>query len=387
LGPTGPTGFTGPTGNTGSTGSPGSVGLRGQTGPIGYATQILSGLGAPQDASGAFGDFYIDISDVSGTFFYGPKDLVFNPVTGGSINFGSSGNAKYFSYAAGDIDIGSSTPFTIETWYNFQGSNNPPIGFDADNTCTIFALGLVPFPAYYGELPKIALTIQPLSTGIGFPRTCFVVSGVDFSSNSLVWGDDIGEDFPSLNAWHNVAVTYDGTDALALFVDGTEVATQNIGAIDFTDVTNPFTIGNQSYGGDPTLNAYYGLMTNFQISNVVRYTGTYTPNTVPLVPDANSLLLLDASNEAGFLYDSGINTLTAINVGTVFSKYTPFADPVITWTNIVPLIGPTGVTGPRGPSGEIGPPGSGSTINWTGPYNAGTTYNVNDGVIGADGNG
>jgi hypothetical protein len=40
-----------------------------------------------------------------------------------------------------------------------------------------------------------------------------------------------------------------------------------------------------------------------------------------------------------------------------------------------------------GGTGYTGPTGSGAFINWTGPYNAGTTYNLNDGVIGPDGNG
>ena len=67
------------------------------------------------------------------------------------------------------------------------------------------------------------------------------------------------------------------------------------------------------------------------------------------------------------------------------------------WVQGLSPYGSTGAIGPTGPggtggggssgTGATGPTGSTATINWTGPYNAGTTYNLNDGVIGADGYG
>ena len=54
---------------------------------------------------------------------------------------------------------------------------------------------------------------------------------------------------------------------------------------------------------------------------------------------------------------------------------------------VLPNVGQGSGGGGGGGTGYTGPTGSGAFINWTGPYNAGTTYNLNDGVIGADGYG
>jgi hypothetical protein len=55
---------------------------------------------------------------------------------------------------------------------------------------------------------------------------------------------------------------------------------------------------------------------------------------------------------------------------------------------VLPNVGQgSGGGGGGGSTGATGPTGSGGIINWTGPYNAGTTYNLNDGVIGPDGYG
>lgn len=60
----------GPKGDTGATGAQGTPGPQGQAGPAG--SRIFSGTGAPADALGMVGDYYIDRSTGS---LYGPKTV------------------------------------------------------------------------------------------------------------------------------------------------------------------------------------------------------------------------------------------------------------------------------------------------------------------------
>ena len=328
------------------TGGPGPAGPTG-LGPTGQSTQIRSGTGAPSNGLGNLGDFYIDISDISGTFFYGPKTLIPLPGSGGSIDFVDAGGVQYVQYAPGDINLGTS-PFTIESWFYTLGTNN----LDAENlTSTLFGLG-TPVTSPTAIPPKLAVGLLGYPLFFGGYETSLVITGVDFSYNPITTA------IQPLNTWYNFAITYDGTDIMSLYVDGILEASGAIGAVDFTDVTNAFTLGNYS---TPDMTAFYGQITNFQVSDVVRYTGNYAVNTSPLVPDANSLLLLDASSAPTYLSDSGINALTpSVISGTAYSTNTPFT--TVSWGTPVQLNGPTGPTGPAGPAG-----GGGGGTGYTGP--------------------
>jgi hypothetical protein len=70
-GATGPTGAAGSNGSNGATGATGATGVSGVTGPSGArGATILAGSGAPLNAYGLDGDWYID---TLGADFYGPK--------------------------------------------------------------------------------------------------------------------------------------------------------------------------------------------------------------------------------------------------------------------------------------------------------------------------
>ena len=70
-GATGATGAAGSNGSNGSTGATGSTGVTGSTGPSGArGATLLAGSGAPLNAYGLDGDWYID---TLGADFYGPK--------------------------------------------------------------------------------------------------------------------------------------------------------------------------------------------------------------------------------------------------------------------------------------------------------------------------
>ncbi len=96
VGPAGPqgvpgaTGATGTAGATGATGPAGPAGATGATGPAGDSgNTLLSGTGAPSNASGANGDFYIDTAT---NVIYGPKSGGAWPASGTSL-IGATGAA------------------------------------------------------------------------------------------------------------------------------------------------------------------------------------------------------------------------------------------------------------------------------------------------------
>ncbi|TMH32299.1 MAG: hypothetical protein E6H66_14320 [Betaproteobacteria bacterium] len=98
TGPAGPTGPTGPSGAAGAAGATGPQGVTGPAGPTGAAgatgamgdtgaagtngNTVLNGTGAPNNANGADGDFYID---TAAEVVYGPKVAGAWPVSGTSL--------------------------------------------------------------------------------------------------------------------------------------------------------------------------------------------------------------------------------------------------------------------------------------------------------------
>jgi len=356
-------------------GGQGPTGNIGRQGPTGYATQILSGTGAPSSTLGRNGDFYIDISDTSGTFLYGPRTQFIGPDSGGSIDFVDGSGVQYVGYAPNAINLGTN-PFTIESWFYMTGTSNGTENLG----CILFGIGTyIPNdtpPPYELETPTLSIGLSSLRNFFtGEYETTFIVSGNDFSQNFIFTQPELYAN-EILNGWHNIAVTYDGTNVMSLYYDGAirgGFATANIGAVNFTDASYGFTIGRWS---TPTVvdRAFYGQMTNVRVSNVVRYTGDYTLNTSPFVSDANTLLLLDASSQITYLSDSGINALTPSDVsGTIYSTNTPFI--TTSWGTPVQLNGPPGPTGPAGgggggtgftgPTGPAG--GGGGGTGFTGP--------------------
>jgi hypothetical protein len=90
------------------------------------------------------------------------------------------------------------------------------------------------------------------------------------------------------DAWHHVALTYDGEDAV-LFVDGAAVARGAGGDLAFGSA--PLYIGAEpNRRGDP-VSAFAGMIDEVRVSSSVRYSGAFTPPRVH-TRDADTLLLL-----------------------------------------------------------------------------------------------
>jgi hypothetical protein len=97
------------------------------------------------------------------------------------------------------------------------------------------------------------------------------------------------------NTWYHVAVTYDGATA-RVFVNGSPGSAATIGAI----TQGPFF----RIGGFPGYGFFNGDVDDVRISNVVRYTGTFTP------PSSTSLTT-DANTRAFYRFNEGSGQTTA----------------------------------------------------------------------------
>jgi len=99
-----------------------------------------------------------------------------------------------------------------------------------------------------------------------------------------------------LNEWHHLAGTYDGT-TVKLYVDGKLVGSANKSGAIGTN-SNDITIGGNGWP------AYFnGVIDEVRISNVVRYTANFTPQTTKFNSDSNTLLLLHFDEGSGTTTD------------------------------------------------------------------------------------
>jgi len=118
------------------------------------------------------------------------------------------------------------------------------------------------------------------------------------------------------NVFHHLAVTYSKANSLiTVFIDGVAVGSGSVNidadAIYFGDDRHDSSanyIGLSSFASDPQLNAD---IDELRISNVVRYTGNFSP-TVPFTPDANTIALyhFDSSGQQ-IAHDASGNNYSA----------------------------------------------------------------------------
>ena len=104
-----------------------------------------------------------------------------------------------------------------------------------------------------------------------------------------------------LNTWTHVAITHN-SGTVTLWINGVLVAT----ASGQTFTSNHFHVGGDTDYRSP------GYISQVRISNIVRYTGTFAPPTLPFVSDVNTYFLVAQSNS---LTDNGVLGLTIVNTG------------------------------------------------------------------------
>ena len=144
--------------------------------------------------------------------------------------------------------------------------------------------------------------------------------------------------------WTHVAVTYDGAET-TMFVNG-EMGPVDPGFQgDLNDSPDTFKVGRRSRGG-ATHSAYTGLVDEVRISNVIRNTGDFDPQTEAFDPDANTVALYHFDEESGGtvrdfskLKNDGelVNVATLVEVelpNTVLAVGSPDGKAAVTWAAI-----------------------------------------------------
>ncbi len=122
------------------------------------------------------------------------------------------------------------------------------------------------------------------------------------------------EDVFTANAWHHVALVREGTGSneLKIYLDGTSVAQGTYADSDADNNTNLFRVGYWS----PSSWYWNGYMDEVRVSNVARYTTTFTPQRTQFTADANTKLLIHSDYTGGLGADSSgnFNNFTATNL-------------------------------------------------------------------------
>lgn len=214
-----------------------------------------------------------------------------------------SGSAKFANVTdwidtPDDTDFAfGSADFTIEQWVRFAGT-------PANNN------GLASQWGGAGSRAFVWYYTQP-SGGLEFDYSVLGTTVVTLAQFAWV---------PVATTWYHVAISRSGTN-LRAFVDGTQVGSTYTIATGIFDSSAVFTIGTD---GGTVLDSFGGNVDEFRVSNIARYTGTFTPSASAFVNDANTVLLVhcDGTNGSTTFTDDNAaaggtaNNLTLLGVGT-----------------------------------------------------------------------
>lgn len=154
------------------------------------------------------------------------------------------------------------TALTMEAWIFFQSGNSTPTIIKKDNQ-------------YILRLTS--------STG----ALVLILWTSDFAARSTADVSNLVR-----NKWNHVAATYDGAN-VNLWVNGVNTKTQaQTGTL--STGASAMTLGSDSGGSE----YFVGLIDEVRLSDVVRYTGAFTPQTTPFIPDANTRFLYHMDTES-----------------------------------------------------------------------------------------
>ena len=280
-----------------STGGYGNVSytITGNTLPDGltFITSNAAIMGTPSaaQASNTYTVTAISQSN-SGTYFSNASyDTTITVVSGPSVNIMSFNEAgSGFDEMDGftwqgllpndstQLVLSSATPFTVEFWMKADAIPSAfIINTDSVNTGGAYTNG-VNFWYNNGE-------------------SFFSINGSGSGSRITSGAVDIFD-----NQWHHIALVRNGSSG-KMFIDGTQQAsTTSWGGINST-LQYAF-IGNYQLAGD----VFFGKLSNFRVTKTALYTSNFTVPTLPLVPVANTVLLLNSATN----YDSSNNHLAVV---------------------------------------------------------------------------
>lgn len=213
------------------------------------------------------------------------------------------------------IDVGADD-FTIESWIQFDRANNTAniSGGDARNSNIFWDRDIWGHPRGW----VVGLT------GTGTTRNvCFGMAETGGGWATITGTTNVGDGLK-----HHVAITFDqSTRRITLWVDGVNNATRiydqsNLSYPDSYDPgagqNNPYLVlGAEKHDAGSSYPSYNGLMDELRISNIIRYSSTFTPEQIFTV-DANTLGLYHMNEVSGTtLIDAAGNVNGQLLVGGI----------------------------------------------------------------------
>jgi hypothetical protein len=159
--------------------------------------------------------------------------------------------------------------WTIECWAYYANTSN-------NNTL----LCASPFPSQY-----IGLLLQ-MATNTNVAQLSLSSTGGNNSVGSWNIMSAAGTVASAVNMWNHYAVAFTGS-AYYLFVNGQQSATTSSSTAVHASTWKYLMLGNSS----PSNVSWNGYIDELRISNVARYSASFTPQSTPFAQDANTLAL------------------------------------------------------------------------------------------------
>jgi hypothetical protein len=363
------------------------MGATGPTGPAGNT--ILNGIGPPDNAVGAIGDFYLDTST---TTLYGPKTYAYIstcPTIAVYMDPGATNQAAFSSFPGGTTVVLyiKSTDNALVTYDAYDNT-----GTDVDLTFKIgtsFASLGDPYVLPAGVVRKLTYT----TTNANFTQFRFLTSGC-----SIVWSRDQWSEYVSLDGptgatgatfttWVPSSGSIQAVTPTTIRMSGGSAAANVTSLENFnTDAQGVYlqvqapTLTESGAEVQVWINSsgniyYFDLVYPNQLQFIVPadgiiYAGTFSPSDIlaVYVDGSNVFATRNGSIVASHSFISGtcgaelliLAPTTDITVSNVL--YYPTGK-----TGLVGSTGPTGLTGETGPTGLTGPTGPTGLQGETGP--------------------
>lgn len=221
--------------------------------------------------------------------------LIFISLLAANLSYAQPGNA--YDYAGAPGSPGDETTgdyitlptgvvssltgsYTIEAWVYWRGTNNFERIFDFGSSTSIWMFLTPKTDPGNGSKMRFAIT----TTGAGGAQLVDATTAL------------------STLAWNHVAVVFQsGTSTLTLYINGTASGSGTIALQPSTlGSTNQNWLGQSQFHPSAFSDPYFnGIIDEFRISNVARYTANFTPYPVQFTTDVNTVALYHFNETSG----------------------------------------------------------------------------------------
>jgi len=181
---------------------------------------------------------------------------------------------------------------TIPTYSLSSPSSSDYISASLDSTVNLTSFTVEGWVYFTNGASQCAIHSPIGTSGLQIRWTSNTQFNIEMTNSAFILQS--GTQTFSNNTWYHVVATRDGSNNVALGINGTFVATGTSSASIFIDSSFDMAVGRNYNGG--AHNAFYA--SNVRVSTTARYgtSGTYTVPTSPLSSDANTVYLVANSS-------------------------------------------------------------------------------------------